>query len=233
MKIETSESIHDVLERIKILELKMTLVNRRPEELVEAALQTFKSKLMRQIDCYIEDAFAKHLMEFMKLAKGVTLGLEKVEKKVLSLEAMQESLLRSQKLHKLTDNSANRKSSGDLLANNKDPKTMFQDSPRSLLKTKPLSEQRHSRSTEEQIERERMVNEFMVLEVPKTRTEKDWEEGLEEEEGFLWGKEMNTKVKYFEADRKEPSTNAAGDSAQDFEFVTSPDNLSDVRNNAR
>ena len=231
MKVETSESIQDVLERIKILELKMNLLNRRPEDLIEAALQTYKSKLMKQIDSYIEDAFAKHLLEFMKLAKGVTLGLEKVEKKVASLEAKQTSLFKTHKPHKLADNATNRKSSDDLLGRESEPKYLLQDSPKGLLKPKPLSEVRHAPRPEADKQREVFFNEFMCLEVPKSRVEKEWEDGLDSEEGFLWGKEMNSKVKYFEADSSDSSMKSRKD--QEFEFILPADNKNEDLKNSR
>ena len=68
---EQMESIHDVLERIKVLEIKIGLVHKRNEDMIEAALDAVKTRFMSVVERYVEDYLATHLSQLMEIVKEV------------------------------------------------------------------------------------------------------------------------------------------------------------------
>ena len=85
-RVDTMETMYDVMERVKILELKLSLLHRKPEELLEVAFEGYKVKLLKQIDVYIEDIISKHICDIIKMVKDVHGVMNKVERRVSVLE---------------------------------------------------------------------------------------------------------------------------------------------------
>ncbi len=81
INIDQYESIHDMLERIKVLEIKMGLVHKRNEEMVEVALEAVKARFMKIVEKYIEDFLATHLAQLMEIVKDIH---EKVDTAVIA-----------------------------------------------------------------------------------------------------------------------------------------------------
>ena len=84
MNVEQSESIHDVLERIKILEIKMNLISiwsgnrkdKRPEELVELGMGEFKKKLLVEVEHQIENFLVNHLLQVFNVVKELQMKVD-------------------------------------------------------------------------------------------------------------------------------------------------------------
>ena len=70
------ESIHDILERIKVLEIKIGLVHKRNEDMIEVALEAVKTKFMSVVEKYVEDYLATHLSQMMEIVKDVHLKVD-------------------------------------------------------------------------------------------------------------------------------------------------------------
>ena len=70
------ESIHDILERIKVLEIKIGLVHKRNDDMIEVALEAVKTKFMSVVEKYVEDYLATHLYQMMEIVKDVHLKVD-------------------------------------------------------------------------------------------------------------------------------------------------------------
>ena len=82
--LEQGETIHDLVERIKILEFKINHFRRleylpadkKPEELLDTNIENLKNKLSRQLEVFIEDYFTSHLADMITMVKDISTRLQ-------------------------------------------------------------------------------------------------------------------------------------------------------------